>query len=72
MIRVIQLPMLWIVNVEISSMLGRFWTSISELILVDPSFDDASFAILSTIMFWLLGSAQTLPYQTLASDALST
>ena len=51
MIRVIQLPVLWIANVEISSMLGCFWTSIFEPMLVDPSFDDANFTISSATMF---------------------
>ena len=51
MIGVIQLPVLWIANVEISSMLGCFWTSIFEPMLVDPSFDDANFTISSATMF---------------------
>ena len=55
MIRIIQLLVFWIVNVEISSMLARFWASISKPMPIDPSSDDASFAILSAIMFWLLG-----------------
>ena len=55
MIEVIQLPVFWIPNVEISSILGCFWASISKPMLVDPSFDDANFAISSAIIFWLLG-----------------
>ena len=57
MIRVIQLPVLWIANVEISLMLGCFWISVSEPILVDPSSDDATFVISSAIMFWLLSNS---------------
>ena len=55
MIGLIQLPLFWIANVEMSSMLGHFWASISMPMLVDPSSDDASFTISSAIMFWLLG-----------------
>ena len=55
MIGVIQLPMLRIANVEISSMLGRFWTSISEPMPVDPFSNDASFTISFAVMFSLLG-----------------
>ena len=36
-------------------MLGRFWTSISKPMLVDPSSDDASSVTLFATMFWLLG-----------------
>ena len=55
MISVIQLFMLWIANVGTSSMLGRFWTSMSNSILVDPSFEKAIFAILSVATFWPFG-----------------
>ena len=55
MIEVIQLPVFWIANVEISLMLGRFWASIFKPMLVDPSSDDANFVISSVIIFWLLG-----------------
>ena len=55
MIGVIQLSVLWIANVETSSMLGHFWISIIEPILVAPFSNDATFATLSATMFWLLG-----------------
>ena len=51
MIGVIQLLVPWITNVETSSMLGCFWTSISKSVLIDLSSDYASFAISSAIMF---------------------
>ena len=51
MIGVIQLPELRIANVEISSMLGRFWTSIFEPMPVDPFSNDTSFTISSAVMF---------------------
>ena len=51
MIGVIQLFMLWIVNVGTSSMLGCFWTSIVKLLLSLPSSYDASFEISSASIF---------------------
>ena len=54
-IGVIQLFTLRIAKVKASSMLGRFWTSISEPVPIDPSPDNARFAISSASMFWLLG-----------------
>ena len=56
MIGVIQLLMLWIVNVGTSSMLGCFWTSIVKFLFNPPSFDDASFKISSATIFWFLGT----------------
>ena len=56
MIGVIQLFVLWIVNVGTSSMLGRFCISITKpILLVVPSSDDAIFATSSATIFWLLG-----------------
>ena len=47
--------MLWIANVGTSLMLGRFWTSMFNSMLVDPSSDEAIFAIKFTAVFWPLG-----------------
>ena len=47
--------MVWIANVGTSSMLGRFWTSMFNSMLVDPSSDEAIFAISSAAVFWPLG-----------------
>jgi len=47
----IQIFVLWVVNVEISSMLGRFWTSIIKPMLAAPSSDDANFTTSSANMF---------------------
>ena len=45
MIGVIQLFMVWIVNVETSLLLGRFWIAMSKPMLVAPSSNEAIFAI---------------------------
>ena len=51
MLGVIQIFVLWIINVETSLMLGRFWTSMFNFMLVDPSSDEAIFAISCAAMF---------------------
>ena len=56
MIGVIQLFVLWIVNVRTSSMLGHFYISITKpMLLVVSSSDNAILATSSTTIFWLLG-----------------
>ena len=55
MIGEIQLFVLWIANVGTSSMLGHFWTFMSNCVLTDPSSNESIFVTSSTTMFWLLG-----------------